>query len=90
VLPAALPKIFAGLRLSLSIAVILMVISEMVGVTNGIGYQLIYAQSQFDITILWAWMVLLGILGYGLNLALLAVERRALRWQPTRAQLARG
>jgi ABC-type nitrate/sulfonate/bicarbonate transport system permease component len=90
VLPAALPKIFAGLRLSLSIAVILMVISEMVGVTNGIGYQLIYAQSQFDITTLWSWMVLLGILGYGLNLALLAVERRALRWQPTRAMMARG
>jgi ABC-type nitrate/sulfonate/bicarbonate transport system permease component len=90
VLPAALPKIFAGLRLSLSIAVILMVISEMVGVTNGIGYQLIFAQSQFDITTLWSWMVLLGILGYGLNLALLAVERRALRWQPTRAMMARG
>ena len=64
VLPAALPKIFAGLRLSLSIAVILMVVSEMVGVTNGIGYQLIFAQSQFDITTLWSWMVLLGILGY--------------------------
>jgi ABC-type nitrate/sulfonate/bicarbonate transport system permease component len=90
VLPAALPKIFAGLRLSLSIAVILMVISEMVGVTNGIGYQLIYAKSQFDITTMWSWMVLLGILGYVLNLALLAVERRALRWQPTRAALARG
>lgn len=85
VLPAALPKIFAGLRLSLSIAVILMVIAEMVGVTNGIGYQLIFAKSQFDITTLWSWIVLLGILGYVLNLALLAVERRALRWQPTRA-----
>lgn len=85
VLPAAGPKIFAGLRLSLSIAIILMVISEMVGVTNGIGYQLTYAKSQYDITIMWAWIVLLGVIGYGLNLALLAVERRALRWQPTRA-----
>lgn len=89
VLPAALPKIFAGLRLSLSIAVILMVIAEMVGVTNGIGYQLIYAKSQFDIPDLWAWIALLGVLGYGLNLALLAVERRALRWQPTRAETSR-
>ncbi len=88
VLPAALPKIFAGLRLSLAIAVILMVVSEMVGTTSGIGYQLTYAQSQFDITVMWAWIVLLGIIGYGLNLALLAVERRALRWQPTRAAVA--
>ena len=84
VLPAALPKIFAGLRLCLAIAVILMVVSEMVGVINGIGYQLTDAQSQFDALTMWVWIVLLGIIGYGLNLALLAVERRALRWQPTR------
>jgi ABC-type nitrate/sulfonate/bicarbonate transport system permease component len=84
VLPAALPKIFAGLRLSLAIAVILMVISELVGRTSGIGYQLIFAQRQFDFTIMWTWIALLGILGYGLNTALLAVEHRVLRWQPTR------
>jgi len=82
VLPAALPKIFAGLRVSLGIAVILMVISEMVGVTNGIGYQLTYAKSRYDVTTMWAWIVLLGLIGYGLNLILLAVERRALRWLP--------
>lgn len=88
VLPAALPKIFAGLRLSLAISVILMVVSEMVGVTNGIGYQLTNAQSHFDATAMWVWIVLLGIIGYGLNLALLAVERWALRWQPTRGATA--
>jgi ABC-type nitrate/sulfonate/bicarbonate transport system permease component len=85
VLPAALPKIFAGLRVSLPIAVILMVISEMVGVTNGIGYQLTYAKSRYEIPTLWAWIVGLGVIGYGLNLTLVAVQRRALRWQPARA-----
>ncbi|SFA84032.1 ABC-type nitrate/sulfonate/bicarbonate transport system, permease component [Amycolatopsis marina] len=84
VLPAALPKIFAGLRLSLSIAVILMVVSELVGAVNGIGYELLFAQRQFDFPVMWAWIVLLGALGYGLNSLLLAVERRALRWQPAR------
>jgi ABC-type nitrate/sulfonate/bicarbonate transport system permease component len=88
VLPAALPKIFAGLRLSLAIAVILMVVSEMVGTTSGIGYQLDHARAQFDFTTMWAWIVLLGIIGYGLNLAFLVVERWALRWQPTRAAVA--
>lgn len=88
VLPAALPKIFAGLRLSLAIAVILMVVSEMVGATSGIGANLRTAQSQFDFLTMWAWILLLGIIGYGLNLALLAVERRALRWQPTRSAVA--
>jgi ABC-type nitrate/sulfonate/bicarbonate transport system permease component len=84
VLPAALPKIFAGLRVSLSIAVLLMVVSELVGKTSGIGYRLVFAQRQFDFTIMWAWIVLLGILGYGLNALLLVVERYALRWQPSR------
>lgn len=80
VLPAASPKIFAGLRVSLSIALILMVISEMVGSTNGIGLALITAQRGFEFTAMWAGIVLLGILGYLLNAALLGVENRALRW----------
>jgi ABC-type nitrate/sulfonate/bicarbonate transport system permease component len=81
VLPAAAPKIFAGLRISLSLALILMVIAEYTSATNGIGYQLQIAQAQFDMPTLWALVVLLGILGYGCNAALLAVQRRALGWQ---------
>ncbi|RZQ65337.1 ABC transporter permease [Amycolatopsis suaedae] len=84
VLPAALPKIFAGLRLALSIALILMVVSELVGAINGVGYQLIFAQRQFEFPNMWAWIALLGVLGYGLNALLLRVEKRVLRWQPAR------
>ncbi|WP_020671055.1 ABC transporter permease [Amycolatopsis nigrescens] len=87
VLPAALPKIFAGLRLSLSIALILMVLSEMVGALNGIGYALISAQEAFDFPDLWSGIVLLGVLGYGLNTLLLGVEHRVLRRQPAREAL---
>jgi ABC-type nitrate/sulfonate/bicarbonate transport system permease component len=81
VLPAAAPKIFAGLRVSLGLALILMVIAEYTSATNGIGYQLNVAQSNFDMPTLWALIVLLGVLGYGCNAALLAVQRRVLRWQ---------
>jgi ABC-type nitrate/sulfonate/bicarbonate transport system permease component len=84
VLPTALPKIFAGLRVSLSVALILMVISELVAAYNGIGYAMLAAQRQFELPTMWAWIVLLGILGYGFNAILLAVERRALAWQPAR------
>jgi ABC-type nitrate/sulfonate/bicarbonate transport system permease component len=84
VLPAALPKIFAGLRLSLSISLILMAISELVGSVNGIGYALLASQQAYDFDQMWAWIALLGILGYGFNAALLAVERRVLSWQPGR------
>jgi ABC-type nitrate/sulfonate/bicarbonate transport system permease component len=84
VLPAALPKIFAGLRLSLSISLILMAISELVGSVNGIGYALLAAQRAYDFDQMWSWIALLGILGYGFNAALLAVEHRVLAWQPGR------
>ncbi|KAA2248867.1 ABC transporter permease [Solihabitans fulvus] len=82
VLPGALPKIFAGLRVSLSLSLVLMVVSELVGSTNGIGFKLLVAQREFDFPQLWAGIALLGVLGYLLNTALLTVERRMLAWQP--------
>ncbi|RLK59713.1 ABC transporter permease [Actinokineospora cianjurensis] len=82
VLPSALPKVFAGLRLSLSIALILMVISELIGSANGIGNQLVRAQRDYEPTAMWAWIVLLGVLGYLFNTLLLVLERRVLAWQP--------
>lgn len=81
VLPAAAPKVFAGLRVSLSLALILMVISELVGATNGLGFQLALAQRRFDFLTMWTVVVLLGVLGYAFNSGLLAVESRVLRWQ---------
>lgn len=84
ILPATLPKIFAGLRLSLSLALILMVFSELLpGTANGIGYELVDAQSRSDLPTMWAGIVLLGILGYLLNSILLMVERRMLAWHRT-------
>ncbi|RZQ65331.1 ABC transporter permease [Amycolatopsis suaedae] len=87
VLPAALPKIFAGLRVSLSLALVLMVISELIGATNGIGYQLINDQRLYEFPRMWAGIVLLGVLGYALNRLLLAVEERVLGWQPGRERV---
>jgi ABC-type nitrate/sulfonate/bicarbonate transport system permease component len=80
VLPAAMPKILAGMRVAVSIALILMVVSELVAATNGIGYQLINAQHLFLMTDMWAGIVLLAALGYLLNVIFETVERRVLRW----------
>jgi ABC-type nitrate/sulfonate/bicarbonate transport system permease component len=82
VLPTAAPKIFAGLRVSLSLSLVLMVVSELVGTDNGIGSQLLVAQREFDFPNMWAGIVLLGVIGYVLNTVLLAVEHRTLAWQP--------
>lgn len=81
VLPAAGPKIFAGLRVSLSIALILMVISEVVGSTSGIGYQLGTAQGAADLPGMWSWIALISLLGYLLNRGLLAVEHRVMAYR---------
>jgi ABC-type nitrate/sulfonate/bicarbonate transport system permease component len=79
-LPAAAPQIFAGMRTSLSLALILMVISEMVASTNGIGYFVLQSQRTFAIPEMWSGILLLGILGYVLNGGFMLIERRVLRW----------
>jgi ABC-type nitrate/sulfonate/bicarbonate transport system permease component len=79
-LPAAGPQIFAGMRTSLSLALILMVISEMVASTNGIGYFVLQSQRSFDIPEMWSGILLIGIIGYALNVVFLLIERRVLRW----------
>jgi ABC-type nitrate/sulfonate/bicarbonate transport system permease component len=79
-LPAASPQISAGMRTSLSLSIIMMVISEMVASSNGVGYYILEGQRTFAIPEMWAGMILLGILGYTLNLAYAVVERRVLRW----------
>jgi ABC-type nitrate/sulfonate/bicarbonate transport system permease component len=80
VLPAAAPQIFAGMRTSLSLSLILMVISEMVASTNGIGYFVLQAQRSFAITEMWAGILFLGLLGYIFNFVFTLVERRVLAW----------
>jgi ABC-type nitrate/sulfonate/bicarbonate transport system permease component len=80
VLPAAAPQIFAGLRTSLSLSLILMVISEMVASSNGIGYFILQSQRSFAITEMWSGILLLGLLGYLFNAVFTLVERRVLAW----------
>jgi ABC-type nitrate/sulfonate/bicarbonate transport system permease component len=80
ILPAAMPKIFAGIRVSLALAVILMVVSELVASTNGIGYRIQNAQIMFLLTDMWCGIVLLAVIGYSLNALFLKVEDSVLTW----------
>jgi ABC-type nitrate/sulfonate/bicarbonate transport system permease component len=80
ILPAAMPKIFAGMRVSLSLAVILMVVSELVASTNGIGYHILNSQIMFMLSDMWCGIVLLAILGYLLNAIFVKVEGHVLGW----------
>jgi ABC-type nitrate/sulfonate/bicarbonate transport system permease component len=80
VLPASLPQIFAGMRTSLSLAVIIMVLTEYFSSTSGIGYVLLISKNTLEFTSMWAAILLIGLLGYLLNVAFGLFERRALAW----------
>lgn len=80
ILRSASPRILAGMRTSLSLTIILMVISEMVGSTNGVGFAVLQAQRSFAIPEMWSGILLLGLIGYLANLVFLAFEKRALFW----------
>jgi ABC-type nitrate/sulfonate/bicarbonate transport system permease component len=80
IIPAAAPKIFAGLRISLSLSIILMVTSELIGATDGVGLFLSDAKKTYMLPEMWSAIVLLGILGYVLNTTLLWIERHMLAW----------
>lgn len=79
-LPAASPQIFSGLRIAVSVSLLLMIVSEMVASTNGLGYFTLQAQQTFEIPQMWTGIVLLGLLGLLANLVVSAVEHRALAW----------
>lgn len=79
-LPSAAPRIFAGMRIALSIAFIMMIVTEMIGATSGIGFVTLNAQQNFQVPLMWSGMILLGILGALLNFLFLLLERRVLRW----------
>jgi ABC-type nitrate/sulfonate/bicarbonate transport system permease component len=80
VLPAAAPQIAAGMRTSLSLAVIVMVLSEYFSSTSGVGYVLLISKNTFQLAPMWAAIVLIGVLGYVLNVLFLIAERRLLAW----------
>ncbi|MDQ1129640.1 ABC transporter permease [Microbacterium sp. SORGH_AS_0888] len=80
VLPAASPRIMAGVRQTLSVALIMMVISEMFYSSSGLGYQIAYFQRNYLIAQMWSGILLLGLIGIVLALVFGIVERRVLRW----------
>lgn len=80
VLPAASPRIMAGIRQAMSIALIMMVISEMFGSSSGLGYRIVYFQRNYQIAQMWGGILLLGLVGVALALIFSIAERRVLRW----------
>lgn len=79
-LPSALPYVFAGCRISLGIALIVTIVAEMIAGSAGVGYYIVSMQYAMRADDMYAAIILLSLLGYGLNAVFLALESRALRW----------
>ncbi|MBW8909983.1 MAG: ABC transporter permease [Mesorhizobium sp.] len=80
VLPGAVPSIFVGLRLGATTALLLLIASEMIGANKGIGFQVMNAQYNFQIPLMFAAIVILAALGLIANQALVVLQRRLCRW----------
>jgi len=80
VLRSASPQIVTGARQALSIAIILMVISEMFYSSGGLGNRVVRYQREFAIPEMWSGVLMLGLLGVTLSLAFWLVERRIMYW----------
>jgi len=80
-LPNALPDIFAGLRLSLTVSLILAVVAEMLSGSIGLGHNIVLAARSFRSADLFAGIIVLGAIGYVSNTVLEKVEQHLLRWR---------
>jgi len=80
VLRSASPRIMAGARQALAIAIIVMVISEMMAANNGLGFTVLQFQRGFQIPAMWSGVLLLGLIGVLLAWGFRAVEGRVLGW----------
>lgn len=80
VLPSASPQIFAGIRQALPIGLMLMIISEMFGSTEGLGFSVIQFQRKYALPEMWSGILVLGLLGYAVAVLFRFIERRVLRW----------
>jgi len=80
-LPSALPDILAGMRVGLTVSLILVVVAEILGSREGLGYAILLAQRAYRSADLFAGIALLGLIGYLTALALNRLEARLIHWR---------
>ena len=81
ILPAALPMILAGMRVALGLALVLTILAEMLAGESGLGFLILDLQRSFQIRDMYAWIVVLALLGGGLTLAFDAADRFVVPWR---------
>jgi ABC-type nitrate/sulfonate/bicarbonate transport system permease component len=90
ILPAAMPFIFTGIRVASSFAFILIVASEMIAANDGLGFFIIAAERTFNSDVMFAGIILIGILGFGFDRFILYLQRRLFVWRDTGEERGTG
>jgi NitT/TauT family transport system permease protein len=77
----SLPQTFVGLRMAVSIALVVIIVAEMfIGSSDGLGRRIIDSQQVFDLQQMYASIIASGVMGYGINLAFLGIEKWLVHW----------
>jgi ABC-type nitrate/sulfonate/bicarbonate transport system permease component len=79
-IPASLPHIFAGLRICVSAAFILVVVAEFIFASKGLGWFILEAERTFRSAAMFSGIFLLGVIGFAANKLFLVIEDKAMGW----------
>lgn len=77
----SLPQTFVGVRMAVSMGLVVIIVAEMfIGSIHGMGHRIIDAQQVYDLEDMYASILVTGVIGYGLNLFFLGLERWLVHW----------
>lgn len=79
--PAAAPTIFSGIRVALPLSMVVVVITEMIGDSRGLGYFIAYSSASFKYPMAYAAIVAVAVIGFCLDRALVLLRNRIVFWE---------
>ena len=80
-LPSAAPSIFSGLRVALPISLIVVIITEMIGESRGLGYYISYSTASFEYANAFAGVLSIAVIGFVLDRLLVFLRNRIIFWE---------
>ena len=81
IFPEALPYIFSGFRIAISLCVVIVIVTEMfIGTTAGLGQKIIDAQMVYQTPDMYVGIITTGLIGYALSKLMMAIEKRVVHW----------
>jgi NitT/TauT family transport system permease protein len=80
IFPASLPLILSGMRISLGLGLVLVVLAEMLEADSGVGFMVLDLQRAFQVKEMYSWIFVLAFVGLSLNSAFEWTERKLTPW----------